>query len=44
LDISPSILANGLFESMLDKDYDDKTVRLIIALHLYYEIQFMIND
>ncbi|PCI02546.1 MAG: hypothetical protein COB81_05155 [Flavobacteriaceae bacterium] len=44
LDISPNILASGFYESIPDKDYDDKTVRLIIAMNLYYEIQLMIND
>ena len=43
-DISPHILAQGLSNTMKDTDYDDKTVRLIIALNLFYELEFNITD
>lgn len=43
-DVSPHILALGLSNSMKDSDYDDKTVRLIIALNLFYELELIITD
>jgi len=43
-DISPHILAQGLSNSMKDNDYDDKAVRLIIALNLFYELELNITD
>lgn len=42
--ISPQILALGLSNAMKDRDYDDKTVRLIIALNLFYELELNITD
>ena len=38
-EISPNILAQGLLNSMKDTDYNDKTVRLVIALNLFYELE-----
>ncbi len=38
-DISPTILAQGLVSAMEDNDYNDKTVRLIIAINLFYELE-----
>jgi len=37
--MTQSIASAGLSKSMLDKDYDDKTVRLIIAMNFYYEFE-----
>ena len=38
-DISPTILAQGLANTMEDDDYNDKTVRLVIAINLFYELE-----
>ena len=43
-EISPQILAQGLLESISDVDYDDKSVRLIIAINLFYELEFNISE
>lgn len=43
-EISPQILAQGLLNEMTDADYDDKTVRLIIAINLFYEQEFNISE
>lgn len=43
-EISPQILAQGLFESLTEADYDDKAVRLIIALNLFYEMELNISE
>jgi hypothetical protein len=42
--ISSQILAQGLLDSMKDKDYDDKAVRLIIAMNLFYELQLNLTE
>ncbi|MEX1382505.1 hypothetical protein [Lutibacter sp.] len=43
-EISPQILAQGLLESMTESDYDDKPVRLIIAINLFYEQEFNTSE
>jgi len=43
-DISPHILAQGLANSMKDNDYNNKTVRLIIAMNLFYELELNITE
>ncbi|UMB61093.1 hypothetical protein MHL31_02560 [Lutibacter sp. A80] len=42
--INPTILAKGLANSMKDNDYNDKTVRLIIAMNLFYELELNITE
>ena len=43
-DISPHILAKGLANSLGDTDYNDKTVRLIIAMNLFYELELNLME
>ncbi|WP_456424124.1 hypothetical protein [Lutibacter sp.] len=37
--INSNILAQGLLDSMKDNDYNNKTVRLVIAMNLFYELE-----
>ena len=43
-DVSPHILAGGLCNTMTEKEFGNKILRLIIAINFYYELKMLIDE